>query len=147
MIKVQDITDYFLSSVDEDAGDGLSHLKLQKLVYYAQGFYLALFNKPLFADDIEAWTHGPVVPTLYHQYQSYGANMIPCPGDFDPESINPEIRELLNEVYTVYGQFSAWRLHDMVHEEAPWQDAYASRENRTICHQDMKNYFRTQLRK
>jgi uncharacterized phage-associated protein len=147
MVSVQDIADYFLTSVDEEVGDGLSNLKLQKLVYYAQGFYLALFGKPLFADPIEAWTHGPVVPALYHDYKCYGSGLIPRPEDFDPESIDLEIRELLNEVYTVFGQFSAWRLRDMTHEEAPWQQAYASVENRVISHEAMQKYFLTQLKK
>ncbi len=69
MICVFDVAEYFLSLADEEAGDFLSNLKLQKLVYYAQGFHLALFNRPLFMAAIHAWQHGPVVPELYHAYK------------------------------------------------------------------------------
>jgi uncharacterized phage-associated protein len=51
----------------------MSNLKLQKLMYYAQGFSLVLFNKPLFPERIEAWIHGPVIPAVYHKYKGYGA--------------------------------------------------------------------------
>jgi uncharacterized phage-associated protein len=63
-----EIAKYFLVQVEEELGDSISNLKLQKLVYYAQGFNLALFDgNPLFDEEIQAWTHGPVVPALYHQ--------------------------------------------------------------------------------
>src|SRR5450631_518283 len=60
MLTARAVADYFLSLVDEEAGDSLSNLKLQKLVYYAQGFSLALTGKRLFDEAIEAWEHGPV---------------------------------------------------------------------------------------
>ena len=66
MLTCYDIAKYFLAQADEEIGDLISNLKLQKLVYYAQGFYLALHDEALFPEDIEAWTHGPVVPVLYH---------------------------------------------------------------------------------
>lgn len=55
MLTCFDAADYFLSKIDEDAGDVITNLKLQKLVYYAQGFSLALCGRPLFAERIEAW--------------------------------------------------------------------------------------------
>ena len=66
MISCQDVANYFLSLCDEDAGDLISNLKLQKLVYYAQGFHLAISGEPLFDEKIMAWEHGPVIPQLYH---------------------------------------------------------------------------------
>lgn len=60
MLTCFDVADYFLTqsnetqSNDENSGDFLSNLKLQKLVYYAQGFSLALLNRPLFNEEIEA---------------------------------------------------------------------------------------------
>src|SRR5260363_307462 len=61
MVSVFDVANYFLTLVEEEVGDALSNLKIQKLVYYAQGFHLALFSRPLFENAIEAWTHGPVI--------------------------------------------------------------------------------------
>jgi uncharacterized phage-associated protein len=142
MVSVNDVARYFLSKADPEAGDAISHLKLQKLVYYAQGFHLAISGEPLFPDPIEAWRHGPVVRSLYAQYAGYGANGIPLPRGFDPTSLPPDIRELLDEVYEVYGQYSAWRLRELTHAEPPWREAWDPDDpSQTISTERMKQYF------
>ena len=62
--------------VEEEGADSITNLKLQKLLYYAQGCYLALENKPLFNDNIVAWKHGPVVECIYNKYSPYGSSGI-----------------------------------------------------------------------
>ena len=47
-MTAEDIAKYFLAKGMESDGNDLSNLKLQKLLYYAQGFHLALFDRPLF---------------------------------------------------------------------------------------------------
>ncbi len=79
MHSVIDVANYFLSLVNEDQGEGITNMKMQKLVYYAQGFSLAMLNKPLFEEPIEAWQYGPVVPTLYHAFKKYGNVPLPQP--------------------------------------------------------------------
>jgi uncharacterized phage-associated protein len=143
MMTVHDVARYFLSLVDEEAGDAITNMKLQKLVYYAQGFNLALQGEPLFPEQIEAWPHGPVVPELYHAYKGHGSGCIPVPGDVDFSLYAPETRELLDEVYRVYGQFSAWKLRNMTHEEIPW--VRAMENGGVISHEDMCQFFKTQL--
>jgi uncharacterized phage-associated protein len=143
MLKSHDVAKYFLAQTDEDAGDLISNLKLQKLLYYAQGFHLALYGQPLFTEAIEAWTHGPVVPEVYHAYKNYSSNAIPIPDDIDFSQYDEQTRELLDEVYRVYGQFSAWKLRNMTHDEEPWKDAYAG--NMIISNEELKQYFKTQL--
>ncbi|WP_404831079.1 type II toxin-antitoxin system antitoxin SocA domain-containing protein [Endozoicomonas euniceicola] len=44
------------------------------MAYYAQGFYSAVFGRALFRNEIAAWTHGPVVIDLYHDYKHFGKN-------------------------------------------------------------------------
>jgi uncharacterized phage-associated protein len=107
MLSSHGVAKYFLSLADEDAGDLISSLKLQKLVYYAQGFHLALYGTALFPEEVEAWPHGPVVLSLYNAYKKYGSNAIPIPSDVDFRVYDPQSRELLDEVYQVHGQFSA----------------------------------------
>jgi uncharacterized phage-associated protein len=143
MTAVNEVAKYFLTLGDEEAGDLLSNLKLQKLCYYAQGFHLALFGKPLFEDSIEAWTHGPVVPELYHAYKQHGSGAIPMPQGFEVESINKDVRELLDEVYNTYGQFSAWKLRNMTHDEAPWVQAYGRGAGAVISQDSMQDFFKT----
>ena len=143
MLSAFDVAKYFLSLSDEEAGDTISNLKLQKLLYYAQGFHLALFSKSLFNEQIEAWTHGPVVPETYYDYKQYGANTIPNPTDFDPELIDGQSRDLLDEVYNVYGQYSAWKLRNMTHIESPWVNAYNAAPSSLIDNTSMESYFKT----
>lgn len=128
-----DIARYFLAKQEADAGDLISHLKLQKLCYYAQGVGLAARGEPLFKERLEAWLHGPVVPDLYQAYKGYGNNPIPPVTDLDLESFDPADRLVLDDVYTYYAQFSGWRLRQMTHSEAPWKEAYEQDMNHEIA--------------
>ena len=143
MLSCFAVANYFLTQQDDDAGDYISNLKLQKLMYYAQGFYLALHGEPLFAESIEAWKHGPVIPGLYHKYKEYGSDFIPADPDFEIDSIPKKVRDHLDEVYSVFGQFSAWKLRNMTHGEAPWINN--ERFSTVISHKEMEEYFKTLL--
>jgi len=142
--SASDIANYFvwLANEHEEYGENITNLKLQKLVYYAQGFSLAWNNKPLFADPIVAWMHGPVVINLYGKFKHLGAGAIPTPEDFSPEAIDPDTRQLLKKVYDVYGQFSAWGLRNLTHDEAPWKDTDLNAE---IPLRTMHDFFTTHL--
>lgn len=146
MANVHNVADYFRALTDPLAGEVITHLKLQKLVYYAQGFHLALFNEPLFEERIEAWRHGPVVPELYHTLKEYKDEIIPPPEDFEADDVLTQPAQvLLDEVYSVYGQFSAWKLREMTHDEAPWRDADARGTNEEISHEALRQFFRTRI--
>lgn len=139
MMPACEIAKYFVSLVDEEAGDSISNLKLQKLLYYAQGFGLAISGEPLFPEKIKAWLHGPVVPQVYHEYKECGASPIPVQS-VDLGRYPDEARELLDEVYAVYGQFSASKLRDMTHQEAPWKNTPQGEE---ISLAVMREFFQT----
>ena len=142
MLSCYDVAQYFLAKADEDAGGLMSNLKLQKLVYYVQGFALVLLDKPLFPQCIEAWIHGPVVPALYHEYKGYGTEAIPSLRELDFSRYDQETRDLLDEVYTVYGQFAAWKLRNMTHQEPPWCMTPPGQE---ITHDALRASFKTQV--
>lgn len=143
MATAHNVAKYFLALSEPEEGDSVSNLKLQKLLYYAQGFHLALCDKPLFAEPIQAWEHGPVVPVVYHEYKENGYLGIPVPLDFNPEEVlTKDERELLDEVWNVYGQFSAWKLRNMTHEEPPWCETPSGA---TITHEALRSYFKTQV--
>jgi len=146
MTSLSNVVDAFLLLDDkEDSSDGISNLKLQKLVYYAQGFHLAMYDVPLFENEIEAWMHGPVVPELYHQFKEFGKNPIPANQDFDiPAIFNQQQIDLICEVQETFGQFSAWQLRNMTHEEKPWMDHKDSAE-KIIPKEELKEYFKTRL--
>ena len=144
MLSAHTVADYFLAKVAIEEGELISNLKLQKLLYYAQGFHLALYGDSLFKENLEAWNHGPVVREIYNRFKEYGASPLPRPDDFDGQKYDDALSAFLDEVYDVYGQFSAWKLREMTHEETPWKDAYA-RNRGVISHDSMREYFKTQV--
>jgi uncharacterized phage-associated protein len=79
-VLVSEVVNFILVLGDQyDDGDPISPLKLQKLLYYCQGFNLGAYNHPLFKEDIEAWEHGPVVVSVWRSYRIYGSRAIDVP--------------------------------------------------------------------
>ena len=118
LYTANDIANWFLATVDRPAGDSITHLKLQKLVYYAQAWALALLDRPLFEEDFQAWTHGPVVPSVWQRFREHGWDALPAPeevAEFDPET-----EALLLDVSNAYGELSAHSLEELTHREDPW---------------------------
>ncbi len=135
-----DIAKYFVAKADEN-DELMSHLKLQKLLYYAQGFHLAVNGAPLFREDVLHWEHGPVVREAWNEYSDYRGG-IPIPHDGEVPEFDDDTRELLDDVWRVYGQFSAWRLREMSHDTPPWKDTQV---NAVIPLDAMQSYFKTEL--
>ena len=140
--KAIDIANAILNLIDPNVGDVISNLKLQKLLYYVQGFNLALFDKPIFDDIIEAWNYGPVVPNVYYHYKDYGSDAIPLPASYEGAELTANERSLIGLIYQDYGQFSAFKLMDMTHEEPTWINA-RKRSDKIITQSAMKEYFLT----
>ena len=117
--------------------DFISNLKLQKLLYYAQGMYLALYDKPLFAEPIAAWQYGPVVEGVYQKYKGNNADGIKI---YSPptENFSEQEEATLQFVQNAFGQFSAWKLAEMTHNETPWKE---TPRNGIIPLEKMKKYF------
>jgi len=134
--KASEIANYFLLMAQKD-GELISNLKVQKLVYYAQGVHLALYGTPIFKEQIKAWNLGPVIPALYFYYHEYEARGIPPDKEFKETQIDKETRSFLNEIYTAFGQFSAKRLVDFTHSDKCWKDAHP---NGIISHKAMHAY-------
>ena len=88
--------------------DDLSPMKLQKLMYFAQFFYLKNFEKPLIDDNFVRWKFGPVIPSLYYQLRSYQSR-----------PVNQYIQQLIeNNEVVVYmmadEDYISWALIDKV---------------------------------
>lgn len=136
-----DVAYGLLSLSEPDKGDIVSNLKMQKLLYYAQGLHLAMFKQPFFEENVVAWQYGPVVPEVYHEFKKYGSNMIEPNTDFkSSEVFEDDQLELLSEIYEVFGQFSAVKLMEMTHNESPWMSTSI---NDVISHQKMSEYCQT----
>jgi uncharacterized phage-associated protein len=151
MISALDIAKYFLtkSNKQDEDGEFISNLKLQKLLYYTQGYYLALNNEKLFPERIEAWAHGPVVPAVYYPFKEHGGKCIPVPEDFKVEVLSQDVRDFLDEVYLIVGQFSAWKLREMTHSESPWVNTWnqGAGVNSEITADALSEYFKPLVHK
>lgn len=122
------IANAFIKLSEPESGDSLTNLKLQKLLYYVQGFHWALYDKPLFSEKLVAWQHGPVVSEVYFKFNKYGANTIDQTIDDEYVEFTTEESDLISEVNAVYGQFSGWKLRDMTHNESPWLETPSNQE-------------------
>jgi uncharacterized phage-associated protein len=142
MTSAHDVAKYLIYRAHQEDDDSVSNLKLQKLLYYAQGFHLALFDEPLFSDEIIAWEHGPVVRSVYFTFKDFRRGPIPFQGEPDEELFGPATKELVDEVYNVYGEYSALALRNLSHTEPPWKD---TPQNSVIKHHLMREYFKTRL--
>lgn len=115
MENVRDIANWFLSK------GSMTHKKIQKLCYYAQAWYCALYDgSPLFEDEIQAWVHGPVIVALYPIFADYRWNKIPQK-DFDESILSDDTLEILNAVYNTYGDLTGDQLESLTHSEDPWR--------------------------
>lgn len=114
-----DVASYFIKLAN-DTGSFISNLKLQKLVYYAQAWFLAIYGEPLFDEEFQAWIHGPVIPDLYARYKEFGWR--PIQEDANPD-LPDHISAFLDEVASEYFACDAYELEKMTHLEDPWRIA------------------------
>ena len=148
MTNVSELANYLLyldkeeAKLDgEDAVPDMTHLKIQKLLYYCQGYSLGLYGEPLFVESIEAWNHGPVVVSIYNRFRPLCSSCIPFEGTEEPQ-IDDRAKKIAQLVMHDKGRFSAWALRDMTHEETPWSYTYKEiGRNGTITRDIIQKFF------
>jgi uncharacterized phage-associated protein len=154
-VSVLQLSQYILSFVPS------SQFKLQKLVYYTEGWHLAYFEHPLIDEDFEAWIHGPAVRSLWDHFKGHGNYFTQW--YVKPEAtakiriqfqhiLRPVQLELIEDVLKEYGDKSAYHLEALSHSEAPWREArngYApsERSEAIISKETMKKYYQSILAK
>jgi uncharacterized phage-associated protein len=118
----------------EELNQKLDKIKAQKLLYYAQGYYLALYGKRIFAESIEAWDLGPAVRELHESWKHRDLPNHVLPSDFfkkarktsDKDAVTVrEIRFCLRNIHDMFLNYSSNALIAKTHKEKPWSDAYA----------------------
>ena len=142
---VLDIANKLLLKAEcENGGELMSNMKLQKMLYYQQGYHLAVFDTPLFEDNIEAWIYGPVVPSVYNHFKRFGAGGI-APEKETPIELDDDEERLFDDVCNAYINFSAIGLMGKTHKEEPWTSTYVAGENKVISTDKLKSFFQTQV--
>jgi uncharacterized phage-associated protein len=125
-------------------------LALQKILYFIQGIYMVLFNKPIYKEDCMAWVHGPVYEEVYDLFKNFKYN--PIEDDrfaiFKDrfEELSDNEKKVIDLVINTFGKYSGKVLESITYEESPWKNArigYESSEpsREVISKEEIRNYF------
>lgn len=154
--KVLDVCRYTINYSNEK-DYGISNLKLQKILYFIQAFFLISTPEQCFEERIEAWDLGPVVPEAYREYRQYGSADIPTVSyrldinednywdseavAYDDDIISVEDKKRIGEVIDKFADYSATDLVTLTHAQKPWKNAYRRGCNNEITVEAIKEYF------
>ena len=129
------------------SGITVTNMKLQKILYYVQGHYLAHFYHPLFPEEIHAWKFGPVVPDVYYEFSYFGPAPLRMSEAPDMSACSNEELKLIDWVIDTKLKLTASELMRATHSEAPWLNATDNgmniRRNQVISVKAMQEYFST----
>lgn len=154
MYDVLDVCRYIIKYSDEK-NNWISNLKLQKLLYFIQAFFLINIDECCFHETIEAWEFGPVVPEAYHHFKRYGGASIPAiegkyhmnddceeGEEFDDTVITNDDKKMIRHMVDKLSRYSASFLVDVTHRQAPWINAYEPHDNNEITPDAIKEFFK-----
>ena len=133
--KATEVAAYVVKTAG-DFGDDITPLRLQKILYYIQGAFLALKGEPAFSDEILAWKHGPAIHSVYSEYKKYGGDSIISNANYS--SISESDQLFIKETYNRYRTFSTTQLINKTHDEPPWAN---STENDVITTESIRSFF------
>ncbi|MBE6598558.1 MAG: DUF4065 domain-containing protein [Ruminococcaceae bacterium] len=111
----------YVISLFEDRDAPITNLKLQKVLYYIQGYFYRWFGKPAFLDDIYHWQYGPVVPVVYYAYNDNGSDSLESRLILPGCEIEDREKELISAIVKKCSGISTSRLVSMTHSETPWR--------------------------
>jgi len=157
MYDVLDVSRYVINYSNEK-GYCVSNLKLQKLLYFIQAYFLVKMNNPCFHERIEAWNFGPVVPKAYHEFKIFGCADIPPIKTyttidsstsefkfetkvFSKELIGIEHRSYIDRIIDNFKDYAASDLVYITHHQRPWKDAFSRGQNTEITKDSIRSYF------
>ena len=142
MRTANDIAGWIVRYSANDLGVSVDPMSLEKLTYYSQAFHLALNERALFREDIQAWKWGPVIPSVYHRYKSYGSEPIVLPDEDQAQPLEASTEAFLVQVIGFFGQHTATNLSRATHLEEPWLDASREQIN-VIDEATLRSYYRS----
>jgi len=161
------VANYFIKKANDEGRRDMSPMKLQKLVYFSHALYLAMTEKPLIDELVQAWDYGPVVASLYHEIKKFGTEHIDelcktyktdaegkiCNYAEIVDENNEDANKAIEMVWNTFKKHTARQLSNITHLEGnPWDTAYNAPENKgvkgiTIDNDLIKEYFRNIVRR
>lgn len=154
MQKSLTIANYFIKKARE-TGMEMTPMKLIKMVYIANGWYLALKGEPLIDEKAEAWKYGPVVKSVYNEFKHYSRGQInELYSDLSgrmPMPTDEELIKFLDRIWEVYGSYNGLQLSALTHQkDTPWYTTWHDkgghrRESAIIDNELIKDHYKAKL--
>ncbi|WP_074776189.1 Panacea domain-containing protein [Nitrosospira multiformis] len=122
----------------------LTNMQLQKLVFIAQGYSLAIRDAPLYVHNTHAWQWGPVIPKLYKSLQKYGSSFVTDPLETS-DTIDPtsDEAELIKAVWDSYGHYTGGQLSALTHRQnTPWSKTWEKEKFAVIDNDLIADYYK-----
>lgn len=130
----------YVISLFEARNIAITNLKLQKILYYIQGYFYKRFGKEAFSEDIYNWQYGPVVPVVYYEYNSNGS--LPLKSrmvSFADCTITEGEEKLIISIVDKCSGIPTSKLVSMTHSESPWRN---SNPGSIISKNNIESYFK-----
>lgn len=123
-----EVAQYFLDQRESKSDSTIpeyTNMKLQKLVYFAHGYNLAILDKPLIDSDFFAFQYGPIEMDLYAIASSYGRKEVKKIKEPNDYSFTDEENELLKKVDATFSKYTASQLSEITHRKgSPWSEVW-----------------------
>ncbi len=144
------IANFFLWLAKQDGCDRkMTNMKLLKLTYFTFAWYYTLYEEKLFDEDIEAWGHGPVIPSIYHEFKRFGkkpiedyAVEINQHGEIYHPMINDQDKQVVliaNAIWDAYKNQDGEDLSQITHQpNSPWSNVYERGKNKVLKLEDIE---------
>ena len=133
----------------------IDNLKLNKIIYISLGYSLAILDRDLFEENVEAWQYGPVIPSIYHEFKRYGMNRIDAYSEIYDYSLaqriiptvnnnEKDLIELLKAILNYYGRLSSYALIQRTHQtDSPWSKFYQKDKPGIVIEKEViKEYYK-----
>lgn len=149
MYDARQVANFILDCADE-RGAGLTNMSVLKHIYFAHGWHLASYSKPLIVNRIEAWEHGPVVRSVYDCFKVHGSGIITSRAmmiDWETGeelvangNFSPDTKDLIKSIVTHYLRFGAFQLSDLTHvRDGPWDKIWNARDGKVRLNMEISN--------
>lgn len=123
-------------------GQPLTHIEVQKLLYFWHGWMLGIHGQPLHHGVWQAWRYGPVLPEVYFNLNHYRGQPITSPIRTPSELFTSEESNIMNVVYG-YRSLGTFTLVGIAHSRGgPWDRVWHGQgDSGLIDNETIRSYF------
>lgn len=133
MYSSKDVADYIISKGIKRTKQSLTNFKLQKILYYSQGFYFKEYNKPLIKEEFKLFRHGVAIKEELERYWEFNFIEIDKTGNkLEDCKIKEEDKEFLDKVWYIFKNFNGKQLDYLVQDDLPEEFRNYNLEMRNI---------------